>query len=217
MVRPGGRLVYSTCTFNPDENEKNIRWFLSHHEDWESVPFLLPEADGSSGWFTCYPHRTRGEGQFTALLRRKGTGDARIVPDTSFPRAAKRDADRLSDMFPDLPKATHLFGSILVHTDELPDLKGISVYRIGLHLGECHDKYLVPDHAAAYIAAPSVQTTPADPDTALRYLAGETFSGDESGWTVVTCRGLALGWGKGSGGIIKNHYPKGLRYDSLIP
>ena len=217
MVRPGGRLVYSTCTFNPDENENIIHWFLKQHQDWETEPFRLPETDGSSGMFTCYPHRTKGEGQFAALLRRKGSGISRTIPDNSLPKARTEDARRLSDSLPDLAEATHMFGRTLVHTEEIPDLKGLSVYRIGLHLAELHDKYIVPDHAAAYIAAGSCQTTETDPDTALRYLAGETIPGEETGWTVVTCRGMALGWGKGTCGTIKNHYPKGLRNGLLMP
>ena len=194
LVRPGGRLVYSTCTFNPDENENMIQWFLNTHSDWEAEPFQLPGADGKNGFFTCYPHRTKGEGQFTALLKK-----------------------RFADSFPGLPNATHIFGHTLIHTEFLPDIKGISVYRIGLHLGEIHDSYFIPDHASAYIAASSIQKSIVDPEHALRYMAGETVDGNESGWTVVTCNGMPLGWGKGTGGIIKNHYPKGLRNSLLQP
>ena len=217
LVRPGGRLVYSTCTFNPEENENMIRWFLDSHPEWESVPFRLPEIDGSGGMFTCYPHRTRGEGQFAALLRKGGNSGLRRNPDSTLPKVSPKDAVRFSDAFPGLPEATHLFGSILIHADALPDLKGIPVYRIGLHLGELRDKYCIPDHAAAYQAASSCRTADVDADTACRYMAGETVSADVSGWTVVTCKGMPLGWGKGSGGTVKNHYPKGLRNGLLMP
>ena len=217
LVRPGGRLVYSTCTFNPDENENMIRWFLNSHSDWEAESFLLPGANGINGFFTCYPHRTKGEGQFAALLRKKGHGECRFVPDTSLPKAVSRDAGRFADSFPGLPNATHMFGHTLIHTEFLPDIKGISVYRIGLHLGEIHDNYFIPDHASAYIAASSMQKSIVNPELAVRYMAGETFAGNESGWTVVTCSDMPLGWGKGTGGIIKNHYPKGLRNSLLRP
>ena len=217
LVRPGGRLVYSTCTFNPDENENMIRWFLNSHSDWEAESFRLPGANGINGFFTCYPHRTKGEGQFAALLRKKGHGECRFVPDTSLPKAVSRDAGRFADSFPGLPNATHMFGHTLIHTEFLPDIKGISVYRIGLHLGEIHDNYFIPDHASAYIAASSMQKSIVNPELAVRYMAGETFAGNESGWTVVTCSDMPLGWGKGTGGIIKNHYPKGLRNSLLRP
>ncbi len=217
MVRPGGRLVYSTCTFNPDENENMIQWFLKTHNDWEPESFHFPGTDGANGSFTCYPHRTKGEGQFAALLRKKGHGECRFVPDTSLPKAVSRDAGRFADSFPGLPNATHIFGHTLIHTEFLPDIKGISVYRIGLHLGEIHDNYFIPDHASAYIAASSIQKSIVNPELAVRYMAGETFAGNESGWTVVTCSDMPLGWGKGTGGIIKNHYPKGLRNSLLRP
>ena len=217
LVRPGGRLVYSTCTFNPDENENMIQWFLNTHSDWEAEPFQLPGADGKNGFFTCYPHRTKGEGQFTALLKKKGNSECPFIPDTSLPKAGSKDAVRFADSFPGLPNATHIFGHTLIHTEFLPDIKGISVYRIGLHLGEIHDSYFIPDHASAYIAASSIQKSIVDPEHALRYMSGETVDGNESGWTVVTCNGMPLGWGKGTGGIIKNHYPKGLRNNLLQP
>lgn len=217
LVRPGGRLVYSTCTFNPDENENMIQWFLNTHSDWEAEPFQLPGDDGKNGFFTCYPHRTKGEGQFTALLKKKGNSECPFIPDTSLPKAGSKDAARFADSFPGLPNATHIFGHTLIHTEFLPDIKGISVYRIGLHLGEIHDSYFIPDHASAYIAASSIQKSIVDPEHALRYMAGETVDGNESGWTVVTCNGMPLGWGKGTGGIIKNHYPKGLRNNLLQP
>ena len=217
LVRPGGRLVYSTCTFNPDENENMIQWFLNTHSDWEAEPFQLPGADGKNGFFTCYPHRTKGEGQFTALLKKKGNSECPFIPDTSLPKAGSKDAARFADSFPGLPNATHIFGHTLIHTEFLPDIKGISVYRIGLHLGEIHDSYFIPDHASAYIAASSIQKSIVDPEHALRYMSGETVDGNESGWTVVTCNGMPLGWGKGTGGIIKNHYPKGLRNNLLQP
>lgn len=217
LVRPGGRLVYSTCTFNPDENENMIRWFLNGHSEWEAESFRLPGADGENGVFTCYPHRTKGEGQFAALLRKKGNSECQFISDSSLPKAGPGDAGRFADSFPGLPHATHVLGRTLIHMEILPDIKGIPVYRIGLHLGEIHDHYFIPDHASAYIAASSIQQSIVDPEHAVRYLAGETLAGDESGWTVVTCRGMPLGWGKGTGGIIKNHYPKGLRNSLLLP
>jgi NOL1/NOP2/fmu family ribosome biogenesis protein len=62
-----------------------------------------------------------------------------------------------------------------------------------------------------------MQKSIVNPELAVRYMAGETFAGNESGWTVVTCSDMPLGWGKGTGGIIKNHYPKGLRNSLLRP
>ncbi len=217
MVRPGGRLVYSTCTFNPAENEENIRWFIRNNPEWHTEAFTLPGISGSDGMFTCWPHRTRGEGQFAALLRRDGDGTARIEADASVPKAGKQEIRMLRDMLPELPEATHMIGNTLAYMPECPDVKGIKVYRLGMHLAEIKGKHMVPDHAAAYYACQAgVQHTELLPDAALKYMAGEQVEGHENGWTVVSCKGMPLGWGKGSSGVVKNHYPKGLWNGRLV-
>ena len=216
MVRPGGRMVYSTCTFNPAENEENTEWFLREHPEWEPEAFRLPETDGRNGSFLCLPHRTRGEGQFVALLRKKGSGSACLAEDRYIPKAGEKEREQLRQSFPELPDATHRFGNGLVSIPFCPEMKGIRCLRLGLHLGECREKLAVPDHACAWVAAKAGrQITGISPADAVRYMAGETVNGNETGWTVVSCEGSALGWGKGSGGVIKNHYPKGLRKSRL--
>ena len=109
------------------------------------------------------------------------------------------------------------FGDTLIWIPEIPDLSGIRTLRLGMHVGTVQGKIFRPDHASALdIQAPAAPATEAEDGDALRYLAGETISGDEAGWTLVTWRGLVLGWGKGDHGVIKNHYPKGLRNGKLI-
>lgn len=216
MVRPGGRMVYSTCTFNPDENEGNVAWFLQEHPDWETESFRINGMDGSDGMVTCWPHRMRGEGQFAALLKRKGNGAIRRTSDSSLPKASRTDRETLHEQFPTFPEATFRLGDTLVYSNVCPDLEGIRVYRIGLHLGEIRGKIVIPDHASAFAMCDTVQTTELQGKDALRYMAGEQTEGKERGWTVVCCGQMALGWGKGSNGVIKNHYPKGLWNNRLI-
>ena len=108
-------------------------------------------------------------------------------------------------------------GQTLVRVTEIPDLKGIRVLRLGLHLAEIRGKILIPDHAAAVAGCPETPAgTELTTEEALRYLAGESLAGDAAGWTRMIHDGYVLGWGKGSGGQIKNHYPKGLRNSRLI-
>ena len=218
LVRPGGRLVYSTCTYNPAENEENARWFTEQFPEFQPEAFALPGIDAPAGMFTCYPHRMMGEGQFAALFRKSGKGTACLPGDQSLPRPGKEAAKAFSAAFPFLPGPTHLFGDTLVHLSAAPDLNGIRVFRAGLHLGEIRGKIAVPDHAAA-VAFPqqNVQSVDLKPEEAVRYMAGETLPCDIAGWTLIRYRELALGWGKGSEGVIKNHYPKGLRKSRLVP
>ena len=73
LVRPGGRLLYSTCTFNGEENEGSVADFLQHHADFAPEEFALPGLGASrGGMLRIWPHRARGDGQFAALLRRAG-------------------------------------------------------------------------------------------------------------------------------------------------
>lgn len=67
MLRPGGRMVYSTCTMNRTENEDTVDAFLSRHADFSAEAFSLPGADAPDGMLTCYPHRMKGEGHFVRI------------------------------------------------------------------------------------------------------------------------------------------------------
>jgi len=218
LVRPGGRLVYSTCTYNPKENEENARWFTGEFPEFSLEAFSLPGVDAPEGMFTCYPHRLKGEGQFAALFRKAGDGKAILPEDRSLPVPAKNDCAVFATAFPALPRATHLFGNTLVSIPELPDLKGIRTFRTGLHLGEVRGKNAFPDHAAALcFHTPAMQTYDMKPEEAVRFLSGETIESSLEGWTLMRYNSLAAGWGKGSGGMIKNHYPKGLRGLHYLP
>lgn len=217
MVRAGGRLVYSTCTYNPQENEENAEWFLQTHPDFVAEAFSLPQISAPEGMFTCYPHRLRGEGQFAALFRKKGTGRKTKQEPSGFPAPMpdmRRDLDR---QFPSFPESSFVFGNTWVHFPSCPDLRGIRVLRAGLHLGEFRGKVFVPDHAAALcIFPPEVKSLELSPEEAQRYTAGESFPSNAEGWVLLRWRGIVVGWGKGSGGMIKNHYPKGLRKPKLL-
>ncbi|MCR4877015.1 MAG: RsmB/NOP family class I SAM-dependent RNA methyltransferase [Clostridiales bacterium] len=216
MVRPGGRLVYSTCTWNPAENEEQIRAFLERHPEFEPEPFFLPGAEAPEGLFTCWLHRTRGEGQFTALLRKKGEREAFLPSGETGFRPGKEILKIWENGEIRTERPNAIFGQTLVSAPEIPDLKGIRVLRLGLHLGQVRGRVVLPDHAAALgMHRPDMPETELNGGEALKYLAGEAVPGDVRGWTLMTRRGLVLGWGKGSEGWIRNHYPKGLRNEKL--
>ena len=214
LVRPGGRIVYSTCTLNPTENEDTVAAFCARHPDFSLRPFSLPGAQAPSGMLTCYPHRMRGEGHFVALLQREGDGEAQLDEDASLPHPDRQAVQALRAFAPDAPAPTAMLGDTLVHLPGCPDVRGLRVLRAGLHLGQMKGKTFMPDHAWAMAclppAAPRVPLTAAQ---AARYQAGETIPMLDAprGFVLPTLAGLALGWGKVSDGVMKNHYPKGLR------
>ena len=218
LVRPGGRLIYSTCTYNPEENERNAAWFLEQFRDFEPEAFKLPGIEAPDGMFTCYPHRLRCEGQFVAKFRKRGQGEEKTWCGSALPVPPDDEAGVFRRAFPALPAPTHRYGNTLVRIARCPDLRTIRTFRVGLHLGEVRGKIAVPDHAAAMaFPAPEMKWTNLTPDEAVQYLAGEAIPGESEGWTLMRYQGLVLGWGKGSEGMIRNHYPKGLRRTHLLP
>ena len=115
----------------------------------------------------------------------------------------------------------HRFGDNLYLTpEEFPNLKGLKVLRPGLHLGEIKKNRFEPSHALALtLGARDVrhvyQMTATD-RLPSAYLNGQTFPAEGGkGWHLILVDGISLGWGKLAGGVMKNHYPKGLRKDGV--
>ena len=277
MVRPGGKLVYSTCTFSPEENEGTILHFLKENADFEvaglfsardgepsraaelgfvpgnpewaaQVPdkkSLRDRFDSVRGSARIWPHKAEGEGHFLCLLKRGA--DVVQMPAAEYVYAGgssgklkksgkhnkgnqrtqkrpKEEADALTGIIKDgVPErwAQDCGAELLTQADEVYmepgglDLDGLKVVSPGLHLGTWKKDRFEPAHALAMAL---------DKENACRYfdctfsqaqayLKGESIPcGPEyAGWTLMTMEGFPLGWAKAAGGMLKNHYPKGLR------
>ena len=266
MLRDGGRLVYSTCTFSPEENEQTIARFLERHPS-----FVLARPDcacffetGRPEWASgneelkktmrIWPHKTGGEGHFVAFLikgAKEDTGELcslsrekeqnRLDADGRHgkrqgrkqgkPRAGQREAavsgrqeftefceENLNDPRR-LTDKRHLvsFGDQLyLAPDAIPCLDGLKILRPGLHVGTSRKGRLVPSHALAlFLKKEEARRTEeiGTGEMAEKYMRGEMLCipGVEKGWTLITSGGCSLGWGKSSGDMLKNYYPKGLR------
>lgn len=216
MLRPGGRLAYSTCTFNATENEGVIEGFLKEHPDFHLVPFSLPGLGACGGMLRIWPHLVKGEGHFAALLQKDGDAPKKQA-DFSLPPPGMREIALAQAFLQEhiaekiVPNAVFA-GKICAAPEELPPLKGVRVLRLGLQIGEAKGKIFLPDHALA-LACPSLRAIPVTEDQARLYQAGQVLPADEAlrGFYTPTLDGLNLGWGKASEGQLKNHYPKGLR------
>ena len=226
LLRPGGRLVYSTCTFAPAEDEGAVTEFLRSHPDFSiekvSAPALSPgrpdciddPAPGIEDTFRLWPHHQKGEGHYAAVLRKSGDEGSALSPSKAekLPKEWLDFAKELGIRLPDGKPA--LFGSTLWWLPEnAPDLKGLKVLRPGLELGEVKKGRFEPAHALALWlkTCASVQDYAPESSEMGSYLHGDVVPSDKKGWTLVTAGGLSIGWGKGDGKVLKNHYPKGLR------
>lgn len=215
LVRPGGRLVYSTCTFAPQENEEAVAAFLERHPDFEAeavtAPWFTPAGQGQ---FRMWPHKLLGEGHFGAVLRRKGEQELESAGPAGE-KLPKVWLDFAKEMGIQLPsgKAMSFGSSLYWAASEQPSIKGLKVLRPGLELGEVKKDRLEPAHALALWLkqANCMQEYSAQSKEIEAYLMGNVTPTTQKGWCLVTVDGYSVGWGKGDGRQLKNHYPKGLR------
>jgi NOL1/NOP2/fmu family ribosome biogenesis protein len=186
-------------------------------------------APGLEHTFRLWPHKLSGEGHFAAVLEKNfcGAGHqslpcARGDGLRSKPEGLSK-SQRSSELTEfvktnalDLPDGKLLpFGQTLCMVpEEMPELAGLKVLRAGLELGQVLKNRFEPAHAWALWLKHAKNTAdfPADGPEIAAYLRGETIPGSQNGWTLITADGLSLGWAKGSGGVLKNHFPKALRH-----
>lgn len=245
-LRPGGRLVYSTCTFAPEEDEAQVGAFLARHAEFSTVPcgvgFGSPgEAVRCGEHPFCAQHTRRiypchgGEGHFMAVLEKSAAapwpGPGRPHAARTAPRVARAErAGRggtaaalafLREYFPQLgagPDALQTFGSAvhLLAPGAFPHGTQLRVVRAGVPVGKEEKGRFEPAHALfmAYgaLCENREELQPGSPLCAA-WLRGEAIPAHtaRAGWAAVTVAGLPLGFGKASGGMVKNRYPKGLR------
>lgn len=248
MLKPGGRMVYSTCTFSPEEDEDGIGWFLERHPEFAIEPVKCPAglSPGRPEWssrdcpqlahtFRIWPHLAEGEGHYLAVLKKQGQaagadGDGDAPADARRRRNLPKYWKDKAGIRPylEFEKETLwesvgsdcliLYGDQLYRVPEqMPDFAGLKVLRPGLHLGTFKKNRFEPSHALALALKPEeVRQTRllyADEPEIRSYLSGNTLpaDGSQKGWVLVCTDGYSIGWAKAASGVLKNHYPKGLR------
>lgn len=236
MLKPGGVIVYSTCTFSKEENEDVIEYFLERHPD-----FTLEEME------RFWPHKVDGEGHFVAKLVRRGSVDTDLKAYRET-KKSKNSKNRKNETKPALTKENMkllsefldetisedmaawiknsrlvMFGEQLYRLPDMEvDIKGLKVQRAGLHIGEFKKQRFEPSHSLALALKQSdaqnvVKLTCDDPQTTGFFNGQSVMLSDgqaaecKKGWALVCVDGYPAGWGKVNGAQVKNHYPKGLR------
>lgn len=235
MLKPGGMLVYSTCTFSPLENEQSIEYLLSLDETLEIKEFDKYEYfdDGHPEWSNTgnenltkcarlWPHRIEGEGHFVTLVKKAGNnanesniGSYRMKK-AKLPEEAKTFIEKLNKDIP-IDRIEMSEDKLYFIPNSFPEVKGLRILRCGLLLGTCKKNRFEPSQALAMnLSKEDFDNTvdlSCDDIRITKYLKGETIDVDDvkDGWVLVLVDGYPLGWAKANRGVLKNKYLPGWR------
>ncbi len=237
MLKPGGCLLYSTCTFSPEEDEIMISRFLEEHSGYQvlEIPKVGGIADGRPEWSggnsemsktaRLWPHKLRGEGHFVALLRKNeesskaikaidvsGKNGTGIQMSEVFGNFVRDNLNMEFEGFFDI-KGSNLY----CLPCPIPDLNGIKVAKFGWYLGEfTKNNTFDPSHSLCISLEmgdfKNIVDLKSGSREVLSYRKGETLMIEgKKGYTAMCVDGFPLGWAKQTGDMLKNLYPKGWR------
>ncbi|WP_251387351.1 RsmF rRNA methyltransferase first C-terminal domain-containing protein [Mediterraneibacter agrestimuris] len=244
MLKPGGMLLYSTCTFDSLENEQTVEYLLEQFPEFE-----ICEMEGYEGFskgrpketktgmqemdktVRIFPHRMRGEGHYLALLKKEDAEHStETVIDVKASKPIKRAPEELEEFFHDLTWKIDLCRldirdeRVYYMPEGLPELKGVRFLRSGLLLGELKKKRFEPSQALAMCLGKEtykkILSLSVEDDRVIKYLKGETLDVDDltgrkdKGWYLVCVDGYPLGFGKLANQTLKNKYLPGWRWQS---
>lgn len=239
MLRPGGELLYSTCTFAPVENEGSISWVLENYPEMElqSIEPYEGFAPGRPEWgnedpelarcVRIWPHKMNGEGHFLALLRKTKDAAGTKIAIRKPGKLDKKCRQILEEFFDDCVwkpewERVEIRSDKVYQVPELPAmLQGIRFLRNGLYMGEMKKNRFEPSQQLAMVLSETqyagVLSLKPEDERVDRYLRGETVlveNGEcsrQKGWILVCVDNFSLGWGKLVNGVLKNKYWGGWR------
>lgn len=233
-LKPGGYLIYSTCTYNPEENEKIVEWI---QQKWgaESIkiehPFPEITAAATSLYgYRFYPQRVEGEGYFLSVLRKNETSGGRTLKTKKTPLSSRiRLPEELAALLPDAATlAIRNEDSRILILPALQDdfvrslEQALRVIYKGCEVAELIHQKVKRLHPLALYARLKVSNClqdEVDLETALRFLKKEDIpvSAKAGEWVLITYGGMGLGWGKSVGNRLNNYYPKEWRIRMELP
>lgn len=235
LLKSGGRLLYSTCTWSTEENEEIVLWLLDKYPELSLIPVKDKLRAATSDGVVlegheelkltrrCYPHITEGEGQFIALLKKDENVEclSTIVYKDSAKSPTREEKAAFEafvrEAFETTPKGRLVkIGENLVFIMHRCPIPPHSLFMGGVLVGEVRRGMLHPSHQLFSALGKYFKRKIELGDhgeKVEKYLSGEEIEVDTSdtGWCVTTVLGAPLGGGKISSNRMKNHYPKGLR------
>ncbi len=241
MLKPGGMILYSTCTFDPEENEGTIEYLKEQFPEFEIKEILpyegfacgKPEVTKSKDLafektVRIWPHKLHGEGHYLALLQKGDSVEKTKL--TTVKGKAKKVPDEILEFFKNIDwemdwSRLEIYSEKIYYMPQgIPNVKGIRFLRTGLYLGDLKKNRFEPSQSLAmclkkeeYKNCVSISS---DDERVIKYLKGETIDVDdlvsqkEKGWFLVLVDNYPLGWGKLSNGTLKNKYLPGWRWQS---
>lgn len=228
-LKPGGILIYSTCTYNDPENIDNMRW-LKKEFDAEFVGLKLPTGVGieavggdQATGYQFFPHRVRGEGFFMSVLKKKGSYSTRALRSKDFLKSpAKTQVTEFSNwiLSPDsqfffLHNQTVRMFPILKKSELQFILQNLNVVSAGTAILEIMKNKFVPDHALAlsvHVNKSSFERIEVEENRAIQYLRKDPFDAQAPpGFALIEFEGLGLGWVNVLQNRINNLYPSNWR------
>ena len=230
LLKNGGIIIYATCTFSLEENEKTVDSFLQNHPDFEIVrpkEEIMAATESGIRFDGClcsnihysrrfYPHKGRGEGQFMAVLKNKNEHSENVRIQKAPQKPDRLVTDFLDDVLTDydISFVQSVNGTPVYFTPEF-DLKGIKPFLCGVTIGEIRKNYILPHHQFFSALGEKFKRKiclSADDKRVMQFLRGEEIEAQcENGFAAVLVDGVALGGVKVVNGTAKNYYPKGLR------
>ncbi len=242
MLKPGGKLLYSTCTFSPKENEESVSYLLDNYPEFSLIDIdgyegfskgLCEHGNRSTDLEKCvriWPQRMRGEGHFMAYFEKAGESSYKSYESFKMDMSLK-ELKKQTELFTFLEHIDRDFdierinvrpnGSVTYLPEGLPDLTGLRLMRTGLLLGEIKKNRFEPSQALAMNLRmrefDNAVSLVVDDPRVIKYLKGETIELDEGygcydGYCLMCVEGFSLGWGKLSGNTLKNKYLSGWRW-----
>lgn len=212
-LKPGGMLIYSTCTYNPGENEAQVEMLCQ--QGFEMFPFPVNGTEHNT--YQCYPHRFRGEGFFIALMRKSGSNGQSGINAGKNPLKQVKPQSEWTELI-NAPLPVYGFeNQLLTGTEDLFEflnthLGGIYCHSAGTSLGHLKDKHFTPSEYLPFsllLARERFNELELDQASALKYLSKNPLphKGVEKGYLLLSFRGTVIGFGKYAGNRINNVFP----------
>jgi 16S rRNA C967 or C1407 C5-methylase (RsmB/RsmF family)/NOL1/NOP2/fmu family ribosome biogenesis protein len=236
LVKAGGYLIYSTCTFNERENEEIVKYVVSEfayepvriplQPEWSIVESNIETDEGQFFGYRFFPHLVPGEGLFVTVLKRSEDAEVlepRRVKDFKHPflkSVSNAEAALIqsqvylpeNSIFYKLQESVFWLNSNFRQHFEFLS-RYLNIKYVGVELGQFSKNQLIPSHewAMSFFPKTGFPTFDLDIKQALQFLRREEFSPSEDlpeGWILITYANLPLGWIKNLGNRINNYYPK---------